>query len=86
MLKEYMVALKKGVDYNEIWNDIENPTAGLPHIPDRAIGIANNLDALDRITHYFLTDEEALQIIEVFFNTEFEGGRHQKRIEKIPCL
>ena len=20
-----------------------------------------------------------------FFNTEFEGGRHQKRIEKIPC-
>lgn len=33
----------------------------------------------------FLTDEEALQIIDVFFNTEFEGGRHQKRIEKIPC-
>ena len=57
-----MVALKKGVDYNEIWNDIENPTAGLPHIPDRAIGIANNLDALDRITHYFLTDEEAQKL------------------------
>jgi ribose 5-phosphate isomerase B len=34
----------------------------------------------------FLTDEEALQIVDVFFNTEFEGGRHQKRIEKIPCL
>lgn len=33
----------------------------------------------------FLTDEEALQIVDVFFNTEFEGGRHQKRIEKIPC-
>jgi subtilisin family serine protease len=62
MLKEYMVALIKGVDYNQVWNDIENPTAGLPHIPDRAIGIANNLDALDRITHYFLTDEEAQKL------------------------
>jgi hypothetical protein len=62
MLKEYMVALIKGVDYNQVWNDIENPSLGLPHIPDRAIGIANNLDALDRITHYFLTDEEAQQL------------------------
>jgi subtilisin family serine protease len=62
MLKEYMVALKKGVDYNQVWNDIENLSPGLQHIPDRAIGIANNLDALDRITHYFLTDEEAQKL------------------------
>lgn len=54
-----MVVLEKGVDYNQVWNDIENPTLGLEHIPNRAIGIADNLDALDRITHYFLTDEEA---------------------------
>lgn len=33
----------------------------------------------------FLTEEEALLIVDVFFLTEFEGGRHQKRIEKIPC-
>jgi subtilisin family serine protease len=59
MLKEYIVALNKGVNYNQVWDDIENPTFGLPHIPDRAVGIADNLDALDRITHYFLTDEEA---------------------------
>ena len=25
------------------------------------------------------------EIVEVFLNTEFEGGRHQKRIEKITC-
>ena len=58
-MKEYIVALNKGVDYNQVWNDIENHTLGLAHIPDRAIGIADNLDALDRVTHYFLTDEEA---------------------------
>ena len=34
----------------------------------------------------FLTDEVALEIVDIFFATEFEGGRHQKRIEKIPCL
>lgn len=33
----------------------------------------------------FLSDEVALEIVDVFFATEFEGGRHQKRIEKIPC-
>lgn len=32
----------------------------------------------------FIAPEEALEIIDVFFNTSFEGGRHQRRIEKIP--
>ena len=57
--KEYIVALNKGVDYQQFWDDIENSTNGLEHIPDRPIAIADNLDALDRITHYFLTDVEA---------------------------
>ena len=33
----------------------------------------------------FISDEVALEIVDVFFATEFEGWRHQKRIEKIPC-
>lgn len=32
----------------------------------------------------FITEETALDIVEVFLNTDFEGGRHQKRVEKIP--
>ena len=31
----------------------------------------------------FITEEEALNIIEVFFMSKFEGGRHQRRIEKM---
>jgi ribose 5-phosphate isomerase B len=31
----------------------------------------------------FISDELAFEIVDVFFNTEFEGGRHQKRVEKI---
>lgn len=31
-----------------------------------------------------ITKEEALEMVDAFFSTAFEGGRHQKRIEKIP--
>jgi len=31
----------------------------------------------------FLTDSEALNMVDVFFSTDFEGGRHQRRIDKI---
>ena len=34
----------------------------------------------------FISEEEALEMIEVFFNTSFEGGRHQNRINKIACV
>lgn len=34
----------------------------------------------------FLTESHALEIIEAFLNADFEGGRHQKRIEKIEII
>ena len=33
----------------------------------------------------FITEEEAIEMIDVFLTTVFEGGRHQKRIDKISC-
>ncbi len=33
----------------------------------------------------FVTDEQAVAIVEAFLNAEFEGGRHARRVEKIPC-
>lgn len=32
----------------------------------------------------FIAPELALEIVDVFFATDFEGGRHQRRIDKIP--
>ena len=32
----------------------------------------------------FIAWDEAEKILKVFFATEFEGGRHQRRIDKIP--
>lgn len=31
----------------------------------------------------FISKEEAIRTVEIFFNTNFEGGRHQRRIDKI---
>lgn len=33
----------------------------------------------------FISLPQAIKMVETFLNTSFEGGRHQKRINKIPC-
>ena len=31
----------------------------------------------------FLSNDEAIELVKVFLSTDFEGGRHQRRIDKI---
>jgi ribose 5-phosphate isomerase B len=33
----------------------------------------------------FISEHQALDMVETFLNTPFEGGRHQRRVDKIPC-
>lgn len=33
----------------------------------------------------FISLTQALEMVKTFLNTSFEGGRHERRIEKIPC-
>ena len=33
----------------------------------------------------FITVPQALDIVATFFQTDFEGGRHERRVTKIPC-
>jgi ribose 5-phosphate isomerase B len=33
----------------------------------------------------FISLPQALEMVKMFLNTKFEGGRHERRIEKIPC-
>lgn len=33
----------------------------------------------------FVSEAEAKEIAQTFLSTPFEGGRHQRRIDKIPC-
>ena len=42
----------------------------------------NNANVLS-LPARFLAKKEALEIVEIFLNTDFEGGRHKKRVDKI---
>lgn len=33
----------------------------------------------------FVSLDEAVKMVEVFMDTEFEGGRHSKRVDKVSC-
>ena len=77
--KEYIVILKKGFNFNEVWADIESPTSGLPHIPDRPVSIVNDLNGLDRLCAYALTDDEAEKLRQ---DPRIEGV--EIPIEKLP--
>ncbi len=45
----------------------------------------NNANILS-IPARFVSEKEALEFVEIFINTEFEGGRHERRINKIPII
>lgn len=34
----------------------------------------------------FVSLEEAIEMVDIFLNTKFEGGRHQRRVDKISCM
>ena len=34
----------------------------------------------------FIAVPQALEMVQTFLNTEFAGGRHERRVEKIPCV
>ena len=33
----------------------------------------------------YISLSQALDMVKTFLNTQFEGGRHERRVEKIPC-
>jgi len=43
----------------------------------------NNANVLS-LPARFISTETAIKMVDVFFSTDFEGGRHQNRIDKIP--
>ena len=42
----------------------------------------NNANVLS-LPARFLQKKEAIEIVEIFLNTDFEGGRHERRVDKI---
>ncbi len=70
---EAMVANKvKGVRCGLAWN-IDSAKLARQH---------NNANVLS-LGQRMMSQQQALDIVDVFLTTDFEGGRHQRRVEKI---
>jgi ribose 5-phosphate isomerase B len=63
------------------WRDIRAALCWNPEIASLARQ-HNNANILCMPAR-FISIEDAIQILEVFLDTEFEGGRHEKRVNKI---
>lgn len=50
-----------------------------------ALARAHNNANILSIPARFVSSQQALDFVNIFLTTEFEGGRHQIRIDKIPC-
>ncbi len=60
---------------------VRSALAWLPEVA--ALAKAHNDANILAIPARFVTEEEAKSIVDAFLSTAFEGGRHQRRIEKI---
>ena len=56
LMKEYIVTLKAGVDYDAVYDAIVEASTEA-FIPNRVVEIANERPLSQRNTHYFLTDQ-----------------------------
>jgi subtilisin family serine protease len=62
-MREYNVILKRDVDYDGFWNDIESDTdGGKLYIPNRKVEFTNERPTSLRQCWYLLTDEEAEEL------------------------
>ena len=66
-------------------NKYPNVRSALCWIPEiAALAKQHNNANICALPARFVTNDEAIAIVETFLNTEFEGGRHAIRIDKIP--
>lgn len=75
-----------GNGVNMTANKYQGIRSALCWIPEiaRLARLHNNANVL-AMPGRFVDEKTAKQIADSFLNTEFEGGRHQRRIDKIAC-
>ena len=84
--------LKRGISICGSGNGINMTTnkhqgirAGLCWLPEISKLARSHNDAnVCSLPGRFITYETAIEIVDLFLNTPFDGGRHQTRIDKIP--
>ena len=82
--KKGIIMCGTGNGVSMVANKYEGVRAGLCWSKEIAELIRKHNDAnVLSLPARFISTKEALEIVEVFLNTDFEGGRHERRVEKI---
>ena len=82
--KKGIIMCGTGNGVSMVANKYEGVRAGLCWSKEIAELIRKHNDAnVLSMPARFISTKEALEIVEVFLNTDFEGGRHERRVEKI---
>lgn len=67
-------------------NKHQNVRAAIAWLPEIAALAKQHNDAnILSLPARFISEDLAKEIIEAYLNTEFEGGRHGRRVDKIAC-
>jgi len=67
-------------------NKYSNVRAGLCWIKEIAVLAREHNDAnIISIPARYTSVQQAIGMVDAFLNTDFEGGRHQRRVDKIAC-
>ena len=82
--KKGIIMCGTGNGVSMVANKYEGVRAGLCWSKEIATLIRKHNDAnVLSLPARFLSIKEALEIVEVFLETDFEGGRHERRVDKI---
>ncbi len=81
-----IVICGSGNGVNMVANKYQGIRSGLCWEPELAemTRLHNDANVL-AVPARYIPEEKGLDIVDAFINTEFEGGRHQKRVDKIRC-
>lgn len=67
-------------------NKHQGVRAGIAWIPEiAALARQHNNANICCIPSRFVSEDESVAILKAFFEAEFEGGRHERRVNKIAC-
>lgn len=84
VVKAGIVICGSGNGVNMVVNKYENVRSALCWTSEiSSLARLHNNANICAIPARFISEELAFEIVSVFLKTEFEGGRHQKRIDKI---
>ena len=82
--KKGIIMCGTGNGVSMVANKYEGVRAGICWSKEIAALIRKHNDAnVLSLPARFLSIKEALEIVEVFLETDFEGGRHERRVDKI---